>query len=111
MGFKWKLRTVMADKKMTLKDLAEKLGVSIRTVQTLKSDNPSLTISRLEQICQALNCQISDLIEFIEEKPLQNVENLTHEELIQNLKFSFSANNTLSENDVDAIVRKMVKGV
>lgn len=110
MAFKWKLRSIMADKKITLKDLAEKLGVSIRTVQTLRSDNPSIPISRLEQVCRILNCQITDLVEFIEEKPSVDINNYLTKDIISSLKEDFKVNSDLSEDKINEIVRKMIKG-
>ncbi len=64
-----RLDRVMADRKMSLNELSEKVG--IRTVNLSKLKNGrvnAVRFSTLEAICRALDCQPGDLLEYQEEK-------------------------------------------
>jgi DNA-binding Xre family transcriptional regulator len=65
---RWKLRSVMADRRMTAVRLSELLGVNRVTVaRWVGSDElPSFDEANktLNQICYHLNCTPSDLIEY-----------------------------------------------
>lgn len=62
---RWKLREVMARKKVTNRDLAQAIGIHEGSVSRLKSadEMPRIDGKTLEQLCQVLNCELSDLIE------------------------------------------------
>ena len=65
---RWKLRQVMADRRMTNKRLSELMGVTPTSISRLKGDKmPRLTDEMLAGLCHALNCTPSDLIEYIPE--------------------------------------------
>ena len=60
-----RLDRVMADRKITLNDLAEKEGISNVNHSKLKTGKVSpIRFSTLEAICKALNCQPGDILEF-----------------------------------------------
>ena len=58
---------VMADRKMSLNELSEKVGVSNVNLSKLKTGKVSaIRFTTLEAICQALNCQPGDILEYQE---------------------------------------------
>lgn len=60
-----RLDRVMADRKMSLNELSERVGVSNVNLSKLKTGKVSaIRFSTLEAICAALNCQPGDLLEF-----------------------------------------------
>lgn len=68
---RWKLNEVMARSRIRNKDLAEALSVTENSIYRLrKSDEmPRLTAERLDGICQVLQCQPGDLLEWIAGTP------------------------------------------
>ncbi len=60
-----RLDRVMADKKMSLNELSEKVGVSNVNLSKLKTGKVSaVRFSTLDAICKALNCQPGDILEY-----------------------------------------------
>ena len=60
-----RLDRVMADRKISLNDLSEKVGVSNVNLSKLKNGHVSaIRFSTLEAICEALDCQPGDILEF-----------------------------------------------
>ena len=63
-----RLDRVMADRKMSLNELSELVGVSNVNLSKLKTGKVSaIRISTLNAICKALNCQPGDILEYIED--------------------------------------------
>jgi putative transcriptional regulator len=63
------LDVVMAQRKMSLNDLSEKVGVSLSNLSILKTGKArAIRFSTLESLCEALDCQPGDLLEFNNEK-------------------------------------------
>ena len=63
-----RLDRVMADRKMSLNELSEKVGVSNVNLSKLKTGKVSaVRFSTLEAICEALNCQPGDILEYTPE--------------------------------------------
>lgn len=61
-----RLDRVMADRKISLNELSERVGITIANLSNLKNAKISaVKLSTMEAICQALNCQPGDLFEFI----------------------------------------------
>ena len=62
------LDVVLAQRKMKLKDLSEKVGVSVVNLSILKqSKAKAIRFSTLEAICNALDCQPGEILEFKKE--------------------------------------------
>ena len=61
-----KLWHVLLDKNMTKQDLRKLTGISTTTVQKL-TKNESVGIDIILRICEKLNLQIDDVVEFVEE--------------------------------------------
>lgn len=60
-----RLDRVMADRKISLKDLSEQVGVSNVNLSKLKTGKVSaIRFSTLDAICKALNCQPGDILEY-----------------------------------------------
>lgn len=56
----------MADRKMGLNDLAEKVGISNVNLSNLKTGKvKAIRFSTLNAICRVLNCQPGDILEYI----------------------------------------------
>ncbi|MDP3357818.1 MAG: helix-turn-helix transcriptional regulator [Lutibacter sp.] len=59
------LDVMLATRKMRSKDLAEKIGITTANLSILKSGKAkAIRFSTLEAICEALDCQPSDILEF-----------------------------------------------
>ena len=55
----------MADRKMSLNELSEKVGVANVNLSKLKNGHVSaIRFSTLEAICDALDCQPGDILEY-----------------------------------------------
>lgn len=60
-----RLDRVMADRKMSLNELSELVGISNVNLSKLKTGKASaIRFSTLNAICRALNCQPGDVIEY-----------------------------------------------
>ena len=63
-----RLDRVMADRKMSLNELSEKVGVANVNLSKLKNGRVSaIRFSTLDAICKALDCQPGDILEYAEE--------------------------------------------
>ena len=60
------LDVMLAKRKMQLKELSEIVGVSVVNLSILKQGKVrAIRFSTLEAICEALDCQPGDIIEYI----------------------------------------------
>ena len=60
-----RLDRVMADRKISLNELSEKVGVANVNLSKLKNGHVSaIRFSTLEAICDVLDCQPGDILEF-----------------------------------------------
>lgn len=61
-----RLDVVMAQRKMSLSELAEKVDLTLANLSVLKNDHAkAIRFSTLESICKALGCQPGDLMEYV----------------------------------------------
>jgi putative transcriptional regulator len=59
------LDVMLAKRKMRSKDLAERIGITEQNVSLLKSGKvKGVRFETLENICEALQCQPGDLLEY-----------------------------------------------
>jgi len=64
-----RLDRVMADRKMSLNELSEKVGVANVNLSKLKNGHVSaIRFSTLEAICDVLDCQPGDILEYRREE-------------------------------------------
>lgn len=55
----------MADRKMSLNELAERVGIANVNLSKIKTGKVSaILFSTLEAICEALDCQPGDILEY-----------------------------------------------
>ena len=63
------LDVMMAKRKMTLSQLSEKVDVTLANLSILKNNRArAVRFSTLEAICQALDCQPGDLLEYVPDR-------------------------------------------
>lgn len=73
-----RLDRVMADRKISLNDLAEKVGIANVNLSKIKTGKISaIRFSTLDAICEILDCQPGDILEFKKEDRLTTIENKT----------------------------------
>ena len=64
-----RLDRVLADRKMKLNDLAQKVGISNVNLSHLKTGNiKAIRFSTLDAICRVLECQPGDILEYTEKE-------------------------------------------
>lgn len=64
-----RLDRVLADRKMRLNDLAQKVGISNVNLSHLKTGNiKAIRFSTLDAICRVLECQPGDILEYTEDE-------------------------------------------
>ena len=60
------LDVILAKRKMRVSQLAEKIGIALPNLSILKTGKAkAIRFSTLEAICEALECQPGDLLEFV----------------------------------------------
>lgn len=65
MGIIFRLDRVMVDRKISLSELAERVGITNTNLSILKTGKAkALRINTLEAICRELDCQPGDLLEY-----------------------------------------------
>ena len=68
MGIVVNLDVMMAKRKMSLNELAERVGITNANLSILKNNKAkAVRFSTLEAICKELNCQPGDILEYVEE--------------------------------------------
>ena len=59
---------MMAKRKMSLNELSEKVGLTLSNLSILKTGKAkAIRFSTLESICEVLNCQPGDILEYVED--------------------------------------------
>jgi putative transcriptional regulator len=63
------LDVMMARRKISLNELSEKVGLTLSNLSILKTGKAkAIRFSTLEAICNALNCQPGDILEFVDDE-------------------------------------------
>ena len=61
-----KLDKIMADRKISSKNLAEKIGITTANLSNIKRGKiTAIRFNTLNSICKELNCQPRDILEYI----------------------------------------------
>ncbi|HGL6483228.1 TPA: helix-turn-helix domain-containing protein [Clostridioides difficile] len=59
----------MAKRKISLKDLAEKIDITNANLSILKTGKAkAIRFTTLNEICKALDCQPGDILEYVEDE-------------------------------------------
>jgi putative transcriptional regulator len=59
----------MARRKMSLNELAERVGISIQNLSILKTGKAkAIRFSTLDKICEALDCKPADILDYQSER-------------------------------------------
>ena len=67
MGIEVNLDRVLLERKMTLTDLADSVGVTLANLSILKTGKAkAVRFSTLEAICHALDCQPGDILQYVD---------------------------------------------
>ena len=70
MAIIFRLDRVMADRKMSLNELSERVGISNVNLSNLKTGKvKAIRFSTLDAICDVLDCQPGDILEYQREEP------------------------------------------
>lgn len=73
MAIIFRLDRVMADRKISLNDLAEQVGIANVNLSKIKTGKVSaIRFSTLNAICDVLDCQPGDILEFQRDNAGQN---------------------------------------
>lgn len=60
------LDVMMAKRKMSLNELSDKVGITLANLSILKNNKAkAIRFSTLEAICQALDCSVADIMEYV----------------------------------------------
>lgn len=63
------LDVMMAKRKMSLNELSQRVDITLANLSILKNNKAkAVRFSTLEAICNALDCQPGDILEFVPEK-------------------------------------------
>ena len=67
----FRLDRMMVERKISLNELAERVGISNVNLSKIKNNKvTAVRFSTLAAICDALDCQGSDLLEFRKDEPV-----------------------------------------
>ncbi|MBU9737193.1 helix-turn-helix domain-containing protein [Diplocloster agilis] len=70
MGIVVNLDVMMAKRKMGLTELADKVDITMANLSILKNNKAkAVRFTTLEAICEALDCQPGDILEYVDDKP------------------------------------------
>jgi len=68
MAIRIKLDHLLLDRRLTLTDLADRIGITIANLSVLKTNKArAIRLSTLEALCRELSCQPGDLLEWTDE--------------------------------------------
>ena len=70
MPIRVKLDVMMAERQMSLKELAARVGISVTNLSLLKTGKvKGIRFATLEAICRELDCRPGDILDLAVEKP------------------------------------------
>ena len=70
MAIRVKLDHILLDRRLSLTDLADRIGITIANLSVLKTNKArAIRFSTLDALCRELGCQPGELLEWTEEEP------------------------------------------
>lgn len=65
-----RLDRMLVERKMTLTELADRVGITVANLSILKTGKArAVRLATLDAVCRELDCQPGDLLEHVEEEP------------------------------------------
>lgn len=72
MAIEVNLNVMLAKRKMSMTELADKVGITLANLSVLKTGKAkAIRFSTLEAICEVLSCQPGDILEYVKEDEQQ----------------------------------------
>ncbi len=72
MAIEVNLSVMLAKRKMSMTELADKVGITLANLSVLKTGKAkAIRFSTLEAVCEALDCQPGDILEYVKEDEQQ----------------------------------------
>ena len=72
MAIEVNLSVMLATRKMSMTELADKVGITLANLSVLKTGKAkAIRFSTLEAVCEALDCQPGDILEYVKEDEQQ----------------------------------------
>jgi len=69
------LDVMLAKRKMSVSHLAEKVGITMANISILKNGKAkAIRFSTLEEICKTLECQPGDIIEYVPDEKISDIQ-------------------------------------
>ena len=69
------LDVMMARRKMSLNELADRMGITLANLSILKNNKgKAIRFSTLDAVCKTLDCQPADILEYIPEESQDGTE-------------------------------------
>mgnify|MGYP001031125116 CR=1 FL=1 len=66
------LDLMLIRRKMSLTELADRVGITLANLSILKTNKArAIRFSTLEALCRALKCQPGELLKYVEDSPLR----------------------------------------
>ena len=63
---------MLAKRKMSMNELSEKVGITLANLSVLKNNKgKAVRFSTLEALCEVLECQPGELLEYVKEEELK----------------------------------------
>jgi len=70
MPIRVKLDHLLLERRITLTELADRIGITLANLSILKTNKArAIRFTTLEALCRALKCQPRDLLEFVSGQP------------------------------------------
>lgn len=71
------LSKILGEKRMTQADLARKTGIRPNTISEIYNELiERINIDHLDSICEVLDCDVSDILEYVPNNKRKHVEHL-----------------------------------
>lgn len=68
MAIKINISRMLGERKMNMRELAEKTGIRPSTISNLYyEETKRIEIEQIDALCKALNCTVSDIFEYVED--------------------------------------------
>lgn len=72
MAIEVNLSVMLAKRKMSMTELADKVGITLANLSVLKTGKAkAIRFSTLDAVCEALDCQPGDILEYVKEDEQQ----------------------------------------